>query len=230
MFGLEGYEWLLLKGTKLTILVGLSSMFVAIVLGLLGAWGKLCKSKPVNMFTSIYTTVIRGVPELVLILLIFYGVPTLVMQITAAFGQEIIIDFNPFISGVCTIGFIYGAFTTEVFRGAIMAVPRGQAEAAKAMGMGPVLMFRRILLPQLWRFALPGLGNVWMILIKATALISVIQLPELMRNSEIASRALRKPFTVFFAASMIYLVITLLSQWGQQRCERWANRGVRRAK
>lgn len=229
MFDLQGYGWMLWEGTQLTILVGLSSMGVAIVLGLFGAWGKLCRNPLANMLTGLYTTVIRGVPELVLILLVFYGVPTLIMDFTGFLGHELIIDFNPFISGVCTIGFIYGAFSTEVFRGAFMAVPKGQLEAARAMGMPPVLAFRRVLLPQVWRFALPGLGNVWMVLIKATALISVIQLPELMRNSEIAARATHMPFTVFFAASLIYLAITVLSMYAQHKAEVWANRGVRKA-
>lgn len=228
MFDLQGYGWMLWKGTQLTVLVGLCSMAVAVVLGLIGAWGKLCKNPLANLLTATYTTVIRGVPELVLILLVFYGVPTLIMDATRLLGRELVVDFNPFISGVCTIGFIYGAFSTEVFRGAFMAVPKGQLEAARAMGMNRVLAFRRVLLPQVWRFALPGLGNVWMVLIKATALISVIQLPELMRNSEIAARATRMPFTVFFAASLIYLAITVLSMLAQHRAETWANRGVRK--
>lgn len=230
MLDLQGYGSLLWEGTQLTIMVGVCSMFVAILLGLLGAWGKLCKKPFFNLLSAIYTTVIRGVPELVLILLVFYGVPTLVMDLSRTLiGHEIIIDFNPFVSGVWTIGFIYGAFSTEVFRGAFMAVPKGQLEAARAMGMNPMLAFRRVLLPQVWRFALPGLGNVWMVLIKATALISVIQLPELMRNAEIASRATRMPFTIFFAASLIYLGITVLSMYAQLKAESWANRGVRKA-
>jgi ABC-type arginine transport system permease subunit len=107
-------------------------------------------------------------------------------------------------------------------------VDQGQIEAARAVGMNKILTFRRVLLPQMWRFALPGLGNVWMVLIKATALISVIQLPELMRNADIAARATRSPFTWFFGASLIYLGITILSLLAQQRAEVWANKGVRR--
>ncbi len=229
MIDLQGYGPLLLEGTKLTIAVGLSSMAVAVILGLIGAWGRLCKNPLANWATSIYTTIVRGVPELVMILLIFYGVPTLVMDISTSLGHEIIIDFNPFISGVITIGFIYGAFSTEVFRGAFMAVPRGQMEAARAMGMNKILAFRRVLLPQVWRFALPGLGNVWMVLIKATALISVIQLPELMCNSNFAARKTHMPFTIFFCASLIYLGITMASMYLQHRAEIWANRGVRKA-
>ena len=127
------------------------------------------------------------------------------------------------------MGVIYGAFAAEVFRGAFLAVPRGQIEAARAAGMGPALTFRRVVLPQMWRFALPGLGNVWMVLIKATALVSVIQLEELMRSADIAARATRMPFTFFFVASLFYLGITVVSMAVQRRAEAWANRGTRRA-
>jgi len=226
---LQGYGWLLLDGAKLTVLVGLCSMAIAIFLGLIGSWGKLAPSRLARGVAGTYTTVIRGIPELVLILLVYYGVPTLIQDIASAAGTEIIVDLNPFTAGVATIGFIYGAFATEVFRGAYLAVPKGQIEAARAMGMSTALTFRRVTLPQMWRFALPGLGNVWMVLIKATALISVIQLPELMRNADIASRATRMPFTFYFVASLLYLLITIASIIFQQKAETWANRGVRRA-
>lgn len=189
MLNLNGYSWLLWQGTQLTILVGLFSMVIAIVLGLIGAWGKLVKAKIPRAAADSYTTVFRGIPELVLILLVYYGVPTVIQDLAKAVGREIIIDVNPFVAGVITIGFIYGAFSTEVFRGAYLAVPNGQIEAARSVGMSPARAFRRVILPQMWRYALPGLGNVWMVLIKATALISVIQLPELMRNADIAARA-----------------------------------------
>lgn len=219
----------MLNGAKMTVVVGICAMAIATVLGLIGAWGKLNRSRLIQGATNTYTTIFRGVPELVLILLVYYGVPTLVMDILDSLGTDITIDLNPFVAGVMTIGCIYGAFATEVFRGAYLAVPRGQIEAARAMGMNRVLTFRRILLPQMMRFALPGLGNVWMVLIKATALISVIQLPELMRNAYVAAQSTRQPFTFYFAASLIYLAITIVSMIAQHAAEAWANRGVRRA-
>jgi His/Glu/Gln/Arg/opine family amino acid ABC transporter permease subunit len=220
---------MLWDGLQLTLLVGLFSLIVAIMMGLLGSWGKLSHNRVARGAADTYTTVIRGVPELLLLLLVYYGTPTLIQDVLAGLGYDVIIDVNPFIAGVLTLGFIYGAFATEVFRGAILAVPKGQIEAAYAAGMGRIMMVRRVLLPQVWRFALPGLGNVWMVLIKATALISVIQLPELMRNADIAARAVRLPFTFYFAASLIYLAITVASMIGQQRIEAWARRGVRSA-
>ena len=229
MLDLRGYGWMLWQGLELTVLVGLGAMALALVLGLVGAWGMLSRARAGRWAAGAYTTVIRGVPELLLILLVYYGVPTLIQDIAESVGHALILDINPFAAGVITIGFIYGAFATEVFRGAFLAVPRGQIEAARATGMGTALTFRRIVLPQMWRFALPGLGNVWLVLIKATALISVIQLEELMRSADIAARATKLPFTFFFVASLFYLGITIVSMVVLRRAETWANRGVRRA-
>ena len=229
MMNLEGYGWMLLEGAKLTLWVGLGAMAIAILLGLVGAWGKLARSGGVRLAADTYTTIFRGVPELVMILLVYYGIPTLIQDVTeAATGRTLIIDLNPLAAGVMTIGVIYGAFATDIFRGAFLAVPKGQIEAARALGMGSVLAFRRVILPQMWRFALPGLGNVWMVLIKATALVSVIQLPELMRSADVAARATRLPFTCYFAASLVYLAITIISMLLQHRAEVWAARGVQK--
>jgi His/Glu/Gln/Arg/opine family amino acid ABC transporter permease subunit len=229
VFDLKGYGWMLWEGLTITLMVGFTSLLLAIVMGLIGAWGKLSRNKAANLTATTYTTVIRGIPELILLLLIFYGAPKLIQVISRQFGFDYIFNLNPSLAGTITLGFIYGAFATEVFRGAFLAIPKGQAEAAHAMGMSKMLTFRRILLPQMWRFALPGLGNVWMVLIKATALVSVIGLEELMRKSYIAMGAIKLPFTLFFVAAMMYLAITAVSMLGQRYVERWANRGIRRA-
>ncbi|MBL6941415.1 MAG: ABC transporter permease [Rhodospirillales bacterium] len=228
MLDLKGYGWTLWDGLQMTLSVGVLALCVAFVMGMLGAWGKLSKSPVARGAAGTYTTVIRGVPELLLILIIYYGTPTLIQNSLEGFGYDIIVDINPFIAGVFTIGVIYGAFATEVLRGAILAVPKGQIEAAHSFGMSRKQVVMRVLLPQVWRFALPGLGNVWMVLIKATSLISVIQLPELLRKTDMAARSTKLPFTFFFAAALIYLSITLISMFAQQRMEAWANRGVRR--
>lgn len=227
---LKGYEWVFWEGLRITLAVGVCALVLAILMGLLGAWAKLGHSRAARTAANTYTVAVRGAPELVLIILVYYGITILLQRlIQAVTGDEVLVDINPFVAGVVTLGVIYGAFATEIFRGAILAVPQGQIEAAKACGMGRVLVVRRILLPQVWRYALPGLGNLWLVLIKATALMSVIQLPELMRMSDIAARAVRLPFTFYFIASLFYLAITILSMLAQQRAERWASRGVRRA-
>ncbi len=229
MLDLKGYGWMLWDGLQVTLTVAVCAMALALVMGLLGAWGKLSGAVVARRAADTYTTVIRGVPELILILIVYYGTPTLIQNTLEDFGYDVILDINPFLAGFITLGFIYGAFSTEVFRGAILAVDKGQIEAARSVGMSKGLLVRRVLLPQVWRFALPGLGNVWIVLIKATALISVIQLPELLRNADIAARAVRLPFTFYFAASLMYLGITAVSMYVQQRAEAWAARGVRRS-
>jgi polar amino acid transport system permease protein/arginine/ornithine transport system permease protein len=207
-------------------MVSVISMAGAILVGLLAALAKLGRSRSRAFIVEAYTTIVRGVPELVLLLLVYYGVPTLIQDAAAALGYELVVSINPFAAGIATITFIYGAFACEVFRGAYLNVPAGQHEAAAVLGLSRMAALRFIILPQVFRYALPGLGNVWMVLVKATALISIVQLPELMRNADVAARATRMPFTFFLAACLIYLVITLVSMWAQARAEGWASRGV----
>lgn len=230
MLDFQGYGWVFWAGAKITLLVSVSAAPLVVALGLLGAWGKLAHNPIAKTIAGAYTTIVRGVPELVLILLVYYGVTILLQHLlTFATGSEVLVDIDPFTAGTLTLGMIYGAFATEVFRGAFLALHRGQIEAAYAMGMSKALAFRRIMLPQVWRFAIPGLGNLWLLLIKATALLSIVQLPELMRMTDVAARAVRMPFTFYFGASIIYLAITIVSLQLLQRAEAWANRGIRHA-
>jgi His/Glu/Gln/Arg/opine family amino acid ABC transporter permease subunit len=226
----QGYGWVFWTGTKITLLVAVSAAPLVLALGLLGAWGKLAGNPIARSLAGAYTTIVRGVPELVLILLVYYGITILLQHLLSlATGGEVLVDIDPFTAGTLTLGVIYGAFTTEVFRGAFLALDRGQIEAGRACGMSRTLVFRRIMLPQVWRFAIPGLGNIWLLLIKATALMSIVQLPELMRMTDVAARAVRMPFTFYFGASIIYLLITIVSLQLFQRAEAWANRGIRQA-
>lgn len=226
---LYGYGPSLIAGTQMTLLVSVCALAVALIMGLLGAWGKLSDSRLARGLAETYTIVIRGIPELVLLLLIYWGSQQLIQDTAAYFGSDIRVNLPPFTTGVFTIGFIYGAFATEVFRGALQAIPKGQIEAARAIGMSRVLTFRRIMFPQMWRFALPGIGNVWLVLIKATALISLIHLEELMRKTGIAVGVTKKPFTFYFVAALIYLAITTVSIVVLRYLERRANRGIRHA-
>ncbi len=230
MFDLKGYGHLLIDGALVTIEVAVCAMVVAIALGLIGAAGKLSTNRLVHGVANAYTVVIRGVPELVLMLLIYYGGTVLAQHIAAALmGSDEPIDINNFVAGTLVIGFVYGAFASEVFRGAFQSIPKGQIEAAMACGMSRGQVFRRIKLPQVWRFAIPGLGNVWLVLLKATAIISVIGLPELTRQASIVMNPTRKPFTVFLIAAALYLVMTAVSDYFRHRLERRAALGIRRA-
>jgi His/Glu/Gln/Arg/opine family amino acid ABC transporter permease subunit len=229
MFDLKGYGHLLIDGARMTIVAGLLSLAVAILLGLVAAAAKVSRSRLARFVADTYTTVIRGVPELVLLLLVFFGGTVLLQKLFQLFGNDAYVEVNAFFAGICTIGFVYGAFATEVFRGAIQAVPKGQLEAARACGMNRWLVLRRILLPQMWRFAIPGLGNVWLVLLKATSLMSVVGLDELTRKSYIAAGATKLYFVFLLMAALIYLLLTIISTLVLQLIERYANRGVRPA-
>ena len=229
MLDLHGYEGFLLAGAVMTVKVALASVVFGTVLGLIGAGMKLSKVGFLRSAAGAYTTIIRGVPELVLLMLLFYGGTMLLLKLAESLGVKESIDIDPFAAGVFALGVVFGGYATEVFRGAILAVPKGQTEAAYAVGMSRLLMFRRILMPQVWRFALPGFGNIWLVLLKDTALISLVNLPDIMFNAKQAAGTMREPFTFYFAAALIYLALTMISMVVLQGAERHARRGVRRA-
>ena len=226
---MSGYYASILQGALVTVGVSLAALGFAIVLGLVGAAAKLSGSRLLVGVATVYTTVIRGVPELVLMLLIFYGGTIGLNHLLEWAGHRGYVDINPFAAGVLTIGFIYGAYMTETFRGAILAIPRGQAEAAWAFGMGRFRTFWRITLPQMVRYALPGFTNNWLVLIKATALISLIGLQEMTYLAKQASAATREPFTFFLFAAALFLVYTSISLWALRWLERRFSLGVRRS-
>jgi arginine/ornithine transport system permease protein len=194
-----------------TIEVSLASLAISMLLGIGGALAKLSSSKPLRVTAQTYTTIIRGIPDLVLMLLIFFGGQVLINQVAPMVGYEDYIDINPFMAGVSTIGFIFGAYMTETFRGAILAVPKGQIEAAYAYGMNRGQTFLRILLPQMIRHAIPGFGNNWLVLVKTTALVSIIGLDDMVRKAALAAGATRMPFTFYIVVAINYLIITSIS-------------------
>lgn len=228
-FGDHGWGDELALGAGLTVLLAAVSLAFGLLLGLLGAGAKLARSRWLNALGGFYTTVVRGVPELLVIFLIYFGGGFLLQAAARAMGYDGYVEVNAFAAGTLALSLVFGAFATEVFRGAFLAVPTGQVEAARALGMPRALAFRRITLPQIWRYALPGLGNLWLVLIKDTSLVSVIALDELARKTQIAVGVEKQPFTLYLAAALIYCAITLLSTLAQGRLERWAARGVRRA-
>ncbi len=228
MFVVVDYLPLILKGMLLTIEVALLSLLIAVVLGMFGALAKLSRSRIAQSVAGIYTTFIRGIPDLVLMTLIFFGGQILVNNIGEKLGWEYI-DVNPFFAGVVTIGFIFGAYMTESFRGGILAVSRGEIEAGYAFGMTPIQVFLRITFPAMVRHALPGFGNNWLVLTKTTALVSVIGLQDLVYNANLAGGSTRKPFTFFLVAALLYLVITGVSDVGLRWLDRRYSVGVRRA-
>ena len=219
MFDLQGYFPMILEGMVLTIEVALLSLLIAVILGLFGAIAKLSKSRIARGIATVYTTLIRGIPDLVLMTIIFYGGQIQVNNLGDFMGWDYI-DISPFIAGNLTIGFIFGAYMTETFRGGILAVSKGEIEAGHAFGMKRWQVFIRITLPLMIRHALPGFGNNWMVLAKTTALVSVIGLHDMLYNAGVAGGATRQPFTFYLVVALMYLCITGISDIGL----RWVNR------
>ncbi|EOQ71290.1 ABC transporter permease [Acinetobacter pittii] len=223
----SGYGPLLLSGTWMTIQLALLSLLLSVIIGLIGASSKLSNIKILRYIATAYTTLIRSVPDLVIMLLLFYSLQLGLNQITEALQMEQI-DINPFVAGVITLAFIYGAYFTETFRGAFQSVPRGQIEAAMAYGMTPWQVFHRVLFPQMMRFALPGIGNNWQVLIKATALVSIIGLTDIVKISQDAGRNTMQLFFFSIVAAAIYLAITTVSNLILMWLERRYSAGVRK--
>lgn len=230
MLDLQGYEASILNGALVTIQVALLSLLLAMILGMLGALAKLAPYRFARAIATLYTTIIRGIPDLVLMMLIFFGGQIFLNNSLYSINEWLnewftssdpnhewtaylpdYIDVSPFVAGVLTIGFIFGAYMTETFRGAIMAVDKGELEAAKAYGMSSALAFRRILFPQMVRHALPGFGNNWLVLLKTTALVSIIGLEDMVRVSALAAGSTKMPFTFYMAVAVIFLFFTSVS-------------------
>jgi His/Glu/Gln/Arg/opine family amino acid ABC transporter permease subunit len=224
MIDLHGFGDQLLQGAATTIVVAATSVVFGLPLGIGGAAAKLGAGRFLRACAEIYTTVVRGVPDLLIIFVIYFGGT---VTLSKVYGRYM--EVSAFASGVFALSIVFGAYATEIFRGAIQAVPRGQVEAANALGISPVRVFALVILPQAWRLALPALGNQWLILLKQTSLVSIVGLDELMRKSAVAAGATREPFTIYLAAAAIYLSLTLLSTILLEYGERRANRALRTA-
>jgi His/Glu/Gln/Arg/opine family amino acid ABC transporter permease subunit len=227
-FGELGFGDEILRGAWLTLQLAFASLLFGLFMGLAAAAGKLSNSRAARWLANGYTEIVRGVPEMLVVLVVFFGASAALQRLVALFGYDDYIEVDAFTAGTLALGLVFGAFASEVFRGAFLAVPRGQLEAGLSCGMTRWQVFHRIRLPQMWRFAIPGLGNLWMVLIKDTSLISVIALDELLRWSKVAAETTKQPFTFYAVAALIYLAMAILSDWGRARLERAANRGVRR--
>ncbi|CAK7261635.1 MULTISPECIES: ABC transporter permease [unclassified Shinella] len=222
MIDLQGFGDQIAAGTVTTLRVATTSLVFGIGVGLCGAMAKLSRFQIIKRLADAYTTIIRGVPELLLILILYFG-GTVAM--TAIFGRYVEVD--AFAAGVFSLTIVFGAYATEVFRAAIRAVPVGQIEAAQALGLSTTQTWRLVILAQMWRYALPGIGNLWLTLLKDTALISVVGLEDLMRKTGVAAGSTHDPLTFYSIAAGLYLSFTSVSLVGLTLLERRANRGVR---
>ncbi|UVE17571.1 ABC transporter permease [Pseudomonas sp. LS44] len=227
-FDLYGFGPALAAGTLMTIKLALSALALGLVLGLLGALARTSPLRPLQWLGETYSTLVRGVPELLWVLLIYFGTVNAMHALGAWIGRPEL-ELSPFAAGSIALGLCFGAYATEVFRGAILAVPRGHREAGQALGLSKGRILWRLVLPQMWRIALPGLGNLFMILMKDTALISVVGLGEIMRTAQIAVTVSKQPFTFFLVAAFIYLGLTVLAMIGLYFLEKRAARGFARS-
>ncbi len=210
-FGKTGWGDELLIATMMTIAVSITAMLIGFLFALIFTPLKLSKSKFLNILGNCYTTVIRGVPELLVIYLFFFGGSGAVMYVASIFGYNEYIEINAFITGSFAIGIISGAYSTEVFRGAIQSIDKGQFEASKVLGLKKPVHFFKVIMPQMLRLAIPNLSNVWQITLKDTSLISVTGLVEIMRQSYIAAGSTRDPLFFYSFAAVLYLLLTYLS-------------------
>ena len=210
-FGDTGWGDELFRATLMTIAVSITAMLIGFSFAAIFTPLKLSKYKPLNLIANVYTTVIRGVPELLVIYLFFFGGSGAIMFVASMFGYNEYIEINAFVTGSFAIGIISGAYSTEVFRGAIQSIDKGQFEAAKVLGFSKFKQFYKIILPQMLRLAIPNLSNVWQITLKDTSLISVTGLVEIMRQSYIAAGSTRDPLFFYSFAAVLYLLLTFLS-------------------
>ncbi len=210
-FGKTGWGDELFYATLMTIAVSITAMLIGFIFSIIFTPLKLSKYKSLNLIGNFYTTLVRGVPELLVIYLFYFGSSGALMYVASIFGYYEYIEINAFITGSLAIGIISGAYSTEVFRGAIQSIDKGQFEAAKVLGLSKFVQFYKIILPQMLRLAIPNLSNVWQITLKDTALISVTGLVEIMRQSRIAAGATRDPLFFYSIAALIFLILTFLS-------------------
>jgi len=227
-FGPGGWGWQILAGLGMTVAVAVAAFALGVVFGSLGAAAKLGGNVVLRGVAEVYTTVVRGVPELLVIYLLFFGGSAMVVAVARVFGYGGEVSLNAFTIGVVAVGLISGSYSTEVIRGAVQSVPHGQLEAARACGMGRWLILRRILVPQTLRYALPGLGNIWQLTLKDTSLVSVTALAEIMRVAQLGAGSTRQPFLFYTTAAVLYLLLTTVSTAAFDRAERHTMRGVRR--
>jgi octopine/nopaline transport system permease protein len=210
-FGPKGWGGLLLAGTLMTLAVTLVALAIGAIVGALVTWGKLSRGWLPRLLGDVYTTIFRGVPELLIIYLIYFGGSRGVTWLGSLVGAQGFLGLPSFMAGALGVGLISASYQAEVYRGSYLAVAAGEIEAARAIGMSRFTRFRRIIAPQVWRFSLPGLGNVWQLSLKDSALVSVTGLAELMRQSQVAAGSTHLYFTFYIAGGVLYLVLTTLS-------------------
>ena len=225
VFGDLGWGDEFLFAALMTIIVSVSSMGLGIFIAIFTTWAKLSYSKFLIFIANFYTTVIRGIPELLVIYLIFFGGSALIMKLAKTFGYNGYIELNALTISIFAIGVISATYSSEVLRAAYLSIDKGQIEASKTLGLSRIQIFYKILAPQILRYAIPGLGNVWQVTLKDTSLISVTGLVEIMRQTRISSNVEHSPLTFCITAALLYLFLTTFSSKFFSYLENKSNRG-----
>lgn len=211
-------------GFMITASLAICTLPVGLFIGFFIALGKQSQEKSLRLATNIYTTIFRGLPELLTLFIVYYGLQVLAQRFLASIGYDEPVEINAFVAGMVALGVVFSAYCSEVLLSAFKAIPHGQYEAGDALGFHRGRTMRLIILPQLVRIALPGLGNLWMALLKDTALVSVIGLPDILRQTGIAARVSKKAFEFFGVACLLFLILAMVSSIVFAMLERWAKR------
>jgi len=228
-WGPEGWGDEIADGLKVTALLALTTAPVGVIGGFLLALARRSDSRLLKVPATVFTTIFKGLPELITLFMVFYGVPLAIQWLWHKLvNPEAFVEMPPFIAGVMALGAVSASFASEVFMSALAGVQKGQIEAANALGLRRFAVLWKIVIPQVIRLALPGLGNLWLVLLKDTALVAVIALPDLLRETQIAVGATREPFFFFSVAMVIYFVLSMTSSTVLSALERRYSRGYAR--
>lgn len=219
-WGPQGWLDDIAYGVFITVSLALATLPVGLAIGFVVALAKQSDEPSLRLAGNVYTTIFRGLPELLTLFLVYYGVQTLLQSLVRVIDPTATIEVNSFVSGMVALGVVFSSYASEVFLSAFRAIPRGQYEGGFAIGLTGFQTMRLVILPQLVRIALPGLANLWLILLKDTALVSAIGLSDILRQSGVAARVTREPFLFFGVACLIYLVLAIVSSFGFNAVER----------
>jgi len=224
-FGEQGWGDTIASGVLITVSLALATLPIGLILGFLIALAKNSSEPSLKLAANIYTTIFRGLPELLTLFLVYFGVQIAIQEFIKLLGYDIYFEVNSFVAGMVALPLVFSSYASEAFLSAFNGIPQGQYEGGYALGLSRYKTMRLIILPQLIRLALPALGNLWLILLKETSLVSVIGLADLVREAGIAARVTKEPFLFFGLVLVIYLLLTMISSVGLLHIERWSKRG-----
>ncbi|MBD1546719.1 ABC transporter permease [Roseibium aggregatum] len=224
-FGDAGWGDEIAHGVLITVSLAICTLPLGLALGFVLALAKKSEDPSLRLAANIYTTIFRGLPELLTLFLVYFGVQIAIQQVLKLIGVDAYIEVNSFVAGMVALALVFSSYASEAFLSAFRGIPQGQYEGGYSLGLSHGKTMRLVVLPQLIRLALPALGNLWLILLKDTSLISVVGLSDLIRQSGIAARVTKEPFLFFGIACLIYLVLAMISSIGLSRIENWSKRG-----